>query len=66
MGRGLNLTLFRPLSEGTDVRIVCSVINAGRRMATLKAEVYRVDTGDLCIVGVHEKMNTDPSSLQKI
>ena len=34
-------------------------------MATLNAEIHRVGTGELCIVGVHEKMNTDPSSLQK-
>lgn len=66
VGRSLNVTLFRPISEGKDVRIVCSVINVGKRMATLKTEIYRVDTGKLCIVGVHEKMNTDPSSLQKI
>ena len=65
-GRNLSITLFWSISEGKDARIVCSVVNAGKRMAALKAEIFRVDTGELCIVGVHEKMNTDPSSLQKI
>lgn len=65
VGRSLNFTVFRPISDGKDVRIVCSVINAGKRMATLNAEIYRVGTGELCIVGVHEKMNTNSSSLQK-
>lgn len=65
-GRNLNITLSRSISEGKDVRIVCSVVNTGKRMTALKAEIYRVDTGELCIVGVREKMNTDPSSLQKI
>lgn len=65
-GRNLNITLFRSISEGKDVRIVCSVVNAGKRMTALKAEIYRVDTGELCIVGVHEKMNTDPSSLTSL
>lgn len=66
VSRNLSATFFRPVPRGTDVRLVCNVVNAGKRMAALRAKLHRVDTGELCVMGENDKVNTDPPLLQKI
>lgn len=60
VSRNLKITYLRPVPVGTEVRLVCQVIHTGRRLALLRAEILRADNGDLCVVGEHEKANTDP------
>ncbi|RJE25564.1 thioesterase [Aspergillus sclerotialis] len=60
VSRNLSITFFKPIHRGTDVRLVCTVVNAGKRLAALRAELYRVDTGELCVMGKNDKVNTDP------
>lgn len=66
VSRNLSITFFRPIRRGTDVRLVCTVVNAGKKLAALRAELYRADTGELCVMGENDKVNTDPISVQKL
>ncbi|KAF9893835.1 hypothetical protein FE257_010005 [Aspergillus nanangensis] len=66
VSRHLNVTYLRPVPMGTEVRLTCDVVHVGRRLALLKAQISRVDNGDVCIVGEHEKANTDPEADGKI
>ncbi|KAA8650624.1 hypothetical protein EYZ11_002753 [Aspergillus tanneri] len=66
VSRNLRVTYLRPVPLDTEARLVCEVVQVGRRLAFLKAEISRVDNGDLCIVGEHEKVNTDPSTGRKL
>ncbi|KAJ5758728.1 hypothetical protein N7520_005884 [Penicillium odoratum] len=58
--RNLRLTYLRPVPIGTEARIVCEIVHVGKRLALLRAEIQKADTGDVCVVGEHEKANTDP------
>lgn len=42
------------------MRVRCEVAQMGRRLALLRAAIERVDTGDVCVLALHEKANTDP------
>ncbi|OXV11699.1 hypothetical protein Egran_00543 [Elaphomyces granulatus] len=64
--RNLKLTYLRPVPLSSEARLICEVVHVGRRLALLKAEIRKVDNGDLCVVGEHEKANTDPQTAQKI
>ncbi|KAL4897902.1 putative thioesterase family protein [Aspergillus ambiguus] len=66
VSRHLNVTYLRPVPQDTEVRLSCEVVHVGRRLALLKAEISRVDNGDVCIVGEHEKANTDPEAGGKV
>ncbi|KAJ5907629.1 hypothetical protein N7495_000311 [Penicillium taxi] len=66
VSRNLKTTYIRPVPTGSEARIVCEVIHIGKRLALLRAEIQRADTGDICVVGEHEKANTDPEVNQKI
>ncbi|KAI9041040.1 PaaI family thioesterase [Aspergillus affinis] len=66
VSRHLKVTYLRPVPQGTDARLVCEIVHVGRRLAFMKAEISRADTGALCIVGEHEKANTDPEAGGKI
>lgn len=66
VSRNLKVTYLRPVPSGTEIRLVCILVHVGRRLALLRGEIYRVDNGDLCIIGEHEKANTDPESDEKL
>jgi acyl-coenzyme A thioesterase 13 len=66
VSRNLKVTYLRPVPEGAEIRLVCVLVHAGKRLALLRAEIQRVDNGDLCIVGEHEKANTDPEADGKL
>ncbi|CAI7676850.1 unnamed protein product [Penicillium pancosmium] len=66
VSRNLKLTYLRPVPEGIEARIVCEIIHVGKRLALLRAEIQRAETGDVCVVGEHEKANTDPEVNQRI
>ena len=59
VSRNLKVTYLRPVPEGTEIRLICEVVNVGRRLAYLTAEIHRADTGALCMIGEHDKANTD-------
>ena len=58
--RGLRLTYLSPIPVGAEMRIICEVVQMGRRMSLIKAEIFRAIDGVLCVVAEHEKANTDP------
>lgn len=64
--RSLDLKFLRAVPVYVEVAIVCEVVHIGRRLALLKAEIRRTDTGDVCIVGEHDKANTDPVEAGKL
>lgn len=66
VSRNLKVTYLRPVPANTEIRLVCQVIHTGRRLALLRAEILRADNGDLCVLGEHEKANTDPESSGKM
>ncbi|PLB45594.1 thioesterase [Aspergillus steynii IBT 23096] len=60
VSRHLHTTYLRPVPVGSEVRLVCSLKHAGKKLVLLKANLHRVDDGGLCVIGVNEKANTDP------
>ena len=64
--RNLKLTYLRPIPLSTDARLICEVVHVGRRLALVRAEIRRLDNGDICVVGEHEKANTDLETTRKI
>ncbi|KEY83200.1 thioesterase [Aspergillus fumigatus] len=66
VSRNLKVTYLRPVPANTEIRLGCQVIHTGRRLALLRAEILRADNGDLCVLGEHEKANTDPESSGKM
>lgn len=66
VSRNLKVTYLRPVPRDTEIRLTCELVHVGRRLALLRAEIRRVDTGALCVVGEHEKANTDAELSQKI
>ncbi|KAJ5192264.1 hypothetical protein N7449_008406 [Penicillium cf. viridicatum] len=66
VSRNLKVTYLRPVPTGTEVRLVCEVIHVGKRLALLRAEIQRAENQDVCVVGEHEKANTDPEVTQRI
>lgn len=66
VSRNLKCTYLRPVPQGSEIRLVCIVVHLGKRLALLRAELYRTDTGGLCVVAEHEKANTDPETDEKL
>ncbi|KAJ5881669.1 uncharacterized protein N7529_000341 [Penicillium soppii] len=66
VSRNLKVTYLRPVPTDTEVRLVCEVVHVGKRLALLRAEIQRAESGDVCVVGEHEKANTDPEVNQRI
>ncbi|KAJ5731929.1 Thioesterase superfamily [Penicillium malachiteum] len=66
VSRNLRLTYLRPVPLGSEARVMCEVMHVGKRLALLRAEIQKADTGDICVVAEHEKANTDPEVDQKI
>lgn len=62
VSRSLYVVFHRAVPAGTKVRIVCSVSAAGRRMGTLRAEMFTEQDGLLCASCVHEKVYSKPPS----
>jgi len=60
VSRSLNITFLRPVPVGKEARITCELIHAGRRLAMIRAEIQRTDTGEVCVTGEHDKANIDP------
>lgn len=66
VSRNLKTTYLRPVPVGTEARVVCEVIHVGQRLALLRAEIQKASNGDVCVIGEHEKANTDPEVNQRI
>ncbi|KAL5361615.1 HotDog domain-containing protein [Aspergillus floccosus] len=59
VSRSLEVTYFRPLRQGDEGRLICYVVNAGKTLAALRAELYDARSGSLCAAGENDKVNTD-------
>lgn len=59
VSRNLRVTYLEPLPLGTEVRARCQIIKIGRRMVLARAELYNIKTDKLCVIGEHEKVNSD-------
>jgi uncharacterized protein (TIGR00369 family) len=55
VSRSLYVVFHRAVPSGSAVRVVCSVVAAGRKMATLRAEL-RTEQGALCVSCIHDKV----------
>ncbi|OJD19967.1 hypothetical protein AJ78_00161 [Emergomyces pasteurianus Ep9510] len=61
VSRSLNVKFLRPVPKGVQIRIVHELVHAGKRFALVKSEIRRVDTGEICVVGENDKINSDPA-----
>lgn len=66
VSRLLKTTYLRPVPQDTEIRLRCTLVQVGRRLAYLRAEILRADNGDLCVLGEHDKANTDPEADEKL
>ncbi|RAK81930.1 PaaI family thioesterase [Aspergillus fijiensis CBS 313.89] len=66
VSRNMRMTFLHSLPLGAEVRAICLMINLGRRMALARADFYDVDSGELCVIGVHEKVNMDREDVGKL
>ncbi|KAL2012605.1 hypothetical protein VTN00DRAFT_130 [Thermoascus crustaceus] len=66
VSRNLKVTYLRPVPQDIAIRIICEMVHAGKRLALLRAEIRRADNNDICVVGEHEKANTDSEITQKM
>ncbi|KAI2424063.1 hypothetical protein LOZ63_000607 [Ophidiomyces ophidiicola] len=60
VSRAWDVKYLRGVPEGVEMEIICEVGSLGRRLAMFTAEIRRVDNGELCVIGLHDKANTDP------
>lgn len=61
VSRTLNTTYLRPVASGEKVFIDCEIVQAGKRLCTLKGTMRRQSDGMVMVVCEHGKFNTDPS-----
>ncbi|KAK2881771.1 hypothetical protein FQN49_000438 [Arthroderma sp. PD_2] len=66
VSRSLNMTFLRPAPEGTEISINCELIHAGKRLALLKADIRRTDTGQVLVLGDHDKASTPIDAAAKL
>lgn len=55
VSRSLYVLYYRAVPAGSKVQVTCSVATAGRKMASLRAEMRTEEQGLLCASCVHEK-----------
>ncbi|KAI5810862.1 thioesterase family protein [Pyronema omphalodes] len=55
---GLSVTYLRPAPLGSEVEVFCEVINAGKRLATLRGEIRA--NGKVLMIAEHMKASIDP------
>lgn len=58
ISRSLYVIFHRPIPAGSKIRVVCSVVAAGRKMGTVKAEIVMEGDAEglLCTSCIHEKV----------
>ncbi|OKL57104.1 hypothetical protein UA08_07550 [Talaromyces atroroseus] len=66
VSRNLNVTYLRPMRVGSEVRVICELVQMGKRLALVKTEIRSVDNDELCALGDHQKANTDSKPFGKI
>jgi len=62
VSRSLYIVYHRAIPQGSRVNVVCTVAAVGRKMATVRAELRRVEDGALCASCVHEKFSVENNS----
>jgi acyl-coenzyme A thioesterase 13 len=66
VSRNLNVTYLRPMRVGSEVRVICELVQMGKRLALLRTEIRGVETNELCALGDHQKANTDAKPMGRI
>lgn len=56
VSRSLYLMFYRPVPAGSRVKVICSVVATGKRMASMKAEIRTEDDNKLCVSCIHDKV----------
>lgn len=56
VSRSLHVTFLKSVPAGSLVEVTCSVIAAGRQMASLRAEMRNGVDGKLCVLCAHDKV----------
>ncbi|KAK5095901.1 hypothetical protein LTR70_003220 [Exophiala xenobiotica] len=54
VSRTITMTYLRPVPVGTKVRMVCTAVSAGKRLAHCTGQIETMD-GKLCVTMVHDK-----------
>ena len=62
VSRSLNLTYLRPAAMDTRIRVEGEVVQAGRNLAHLTGRISRVDGGETCVTGTHDKSYINPKA----
>ncbi|PNY28770.1 Acyl-coenzyme A thioesterase 13 [Tolypocladium capitatum] len=60
--RTLNVTYMRPARSGEEVIIECHIVQAGKRLSSLRGVMKRKSDGQLLCMCDHGKVNTDPEA----
>jgi acyl-coenzyme A thioesterase PaaI-like protein len=66
VSRTLNVTYLRPVPNGEVVLVECEILDAGRRMCSLRGVMRRESDGKVLVVCEHGKFNTDPEVSSKV
>lgn len=66
VSRSLALKYVRAAPMGSDVLIVNELVHVGRKLALVKCEIRRADTGDVCVIGEHDKAKIGPVDTAKL
>ena len=66
VSRSLGLKYVRAAPMGSEVLIVSELVHVGRKLALVRCEIRRADTGDVCVIGEHDKANTGPVDPSKL
>lgn len=60
VSRTLNVTYLRPAPVGEEVLIECEIVQAGKRMCTLRGVMRRKSDGQILSICEHGKASIDP------
>jgi len=60
VSRTLSTTYLRPVPRGATVLIECEVVQLGRKLCSLRAEMRREEDGVVLVTCEHGKVNKDP------
>ena len=62
--RSLNVHYMRPAPCGLEIEIICTVVNAGRRLATISGEIWA--GGKILMTCEHLKVQIDPPLVEAL
>lgn len=54
VSRSITMTYLRPVPAGTKVRMICTAVSGGKRLAHCIGQIETLD-GKVCVTMVHDK-----------